>query len=150
MFCGNGGSLCDAMHGAEELTGRFRKNRPPLPAIAISDPAHLTCVGNDFGYEEVFSRFVEAHGQPGDWLVVLSTSGNSPNVIKAVQAAKKQHVHTLSFLGKGGGALLGQSDLEFVIPSSTSERIQEMHMMLLHILIEGIERELFPDLYSNS
>ena len=147
FFCGNGGSACDAMHAAEEFTGRFRKNRPALPAVAIADPAHLTCVGNDFGFEEIFSRYLEAHAGANDILVVLSTSGNSPNIIKAVEVGRQLGMTTIAFLGKGGGAVKGLCDMEIIIPSERSERIQELHMTLLHIVIEGIERELFPDLY---
>ncbi len=148
FFCGNGGSCCDAMHAAEEFTGRFRKNRRALPAIAISDPAHITCVGNDFGFDYIFSRYVEAHGRPRDILVILSTSGQSTNLIKAVETAKEMGMSILSFLGKDGGKLKGCATLECIIPSYQSERIQEMHMTLLHLMIEGIERHLFPEQYA--
>ena len=146
-FCGNGGSMADAMHGAEELTGRFKKNREALPAMAISDPAYLTCVGNDYGFESVFSRFIEAHGRPNDGLVVLSTSGNSQNIVHAVHTAQKKGLFVLSFLGKDGGKVKGMSEHEILIHHEDSERIQEVHMTLIHLLVEGIERQLFKHLY---
>ena len=147
LACGNGGSACDAMHLCEEFTGRYRGNRQALPAIAICDPSHITCVGNDFGFNEIFARGVEAFGQAGDWLFGLSTSGNSANVIRALEEAKKRGMRTVMLLGKDGGQLKGQADYEFVIPAQTSDRIQEIHMMILHIVIEGVERELFPENY---
>ncbi len=148
LICGNGGSACDAMHFAEELTGRFQKDRRPLPALALSDAAHITCVANDFGFDTIFSRGVEAYGKAGDWLIALSTSGNSANIIKAVTQAKKNNLHTLALLGKDGGKLKGQCDEQFIIPAKTSDRIQELHMLILHTLVEGIERELFPENYA--
>lgn len=148
LACGNGGSACDAMHLCEEFTGRYRGNRRALPAIAISDPSHITCVGNDFGFDEIFARGVEAFGQSGDWLFGLSTSGNSPNIIRAFEEAKKRDMHTVALLGKDGGKLKGQCEYEFIIPAKTSDRIQEVHMMILHIIIEGVERHLFPEQYS--
>lgn len=148
LACGNGGSLCDAMHLAEEFTGRYRKDRRALPAIALADASHITCVGNDFGFGDIFSRGVEAFGQPGDWLFALSTSGNSKNIIKAVVAAKSRDMKTVALLGKDGGALKGQCDYEFIVPAYTSDRIQEVHMMILHIIIEGVERTLFPENYA--
>ena len=147
LICGNGGSCCDAMHFAEEFTGRYRGNRKALPVIALADSSHVTCVGNDFGFDAIFSRGVEAYGKPGDWLFGLSTSGNSPNIIKAFEAAKAQGMTTVSLLGKGGGTLKGQCDHEFIVPATTSDRIQEIHMMVLHIIIEGVERILFPEQY---
>lgn len=147
LSCGNGGSMCDAMHFAEELTGRFRKDRPALPALAISDPSHLTCVANDFGYDKVFSRSVEGWGKKGDVLLAISTSGNSPNVIEAVLAAKEKHMTTIGLLGKGGGRLADMVDIPFIIDSDVSDRIQEMHIKLIHMFIEGIERSLFPANY---
>lgn len=147
LIAGNGGSLCDAMHFAEELTGFFRKHRPALPAIALSDPGHLTCVGNDMGYEEVFARSVEALGQSGDILVVLTTSGNSPNLIKAVSMAKSKGMATVAFLGKTGGKLKEVCDLEWIVEGfAYSDRIQEAHMAAIHIIIEMIEKTLFHDL----
>lgn len=147
LVCGNGGSACDAMHFAEEFTGRFRGDRPPLPAIALTDPAHLTCTANDYGYEFVFSRLVEAHARTGDLLVVLSTSGDSPSVINAVQAARAHGVASIALLGKGGGRLAGMCDHEWIVPGQTADRIQELHMLILHVLIEATERRLFPELY---
>tara|TARA_R110000868_G_scaffold340216_1_gene600895 strand:+ start:10952 stop:11536 length:585 start_codon:yes stop_codon:yes gene_type:complete len=147
LSCGNGGSMCDAMHFAEELTGRFRKDRAALPALAISDPSHLTCVANDFGYDKVFSRAVEGWGKKNDVLLAISTSGNSPNIIEAVLAAKEKQMKTIGLLGKGGGRLAGMVDFPFVIESDVSDRIQEMHIKMIHMFIEGIERSLFPANY---
>lgn len=147
LICGNGGSNCDALHFAEEFTGRFRKNRPALPAMAISDSSHITCVGNDFGFDEIFSRGVEAFGQENDFFIGISTSGNSPNVIKAVEAAKNQGLKTFALLGKTGGTLKGMCDFELIIPGETSDRIQEIHMLILHTIIEGVERILYEQLY---
>ncbi len=145
--CGNGGSMCDAMHFAEELTGRFRKERKPLAAMAINDPSHLTCVSNDYGYDYVFSRYVEAWGKKGDVLLAISTSGNSSNVILAVEAAKKKGMKVVGLLGKGGGKLKEMVDLPIIVESSISDRIQEIHIKCIHIFIEGIERALFPENY---
>ena len=148
MFsCGNGGSMCDAMHFAEELTGRFRKERKPLAAMAINDPSHLTCVSNDYGYDFVFSRYIEAWGNAGDVLLAISTSGNSPNVLLAVEAAKKKGMKVVGLLGKGGGRLKDMVDVALVIDSPVSDRIQEIHIKCIHIFIEGIERSLFPENY---
>ena len=147
FICGNGGSNCDALHFAEEFTGRFRGDRKALPAIAISDSSHITCVGNDYGFDYIFSRGVEAYGKEGDMFFGISTSGNSPNVIKAVEAAKKLGMKTCVLLGKDGGKLKGMCDYEFIIPGKTSDRIQEIHMMILHIIIEGVERIMFPENY---
>lgn len=147
LICGNGGSNCDALHFAEEFTGRFRSDRKALPAIAISDSSHITCVGNDYGFDSIFSRGVEAYGKPGDMFFGISTSGNSPNVIKAVEAAKKIGMKTCLLLGKDGGKLKGMGDFEFIIPGKTSDRIQEIHMMILHIIIEGVEKIMFPENY---
>ena len=148
MSCGNGGSMCDAMHFAEEWTGRFRGNREAVPAIAFSDPSHLTCIANDFGYDEVFARQVEAHGREGDLLVALSTSGNSPNVLRAVEVARARGVTSVGLLGKGGGKLKSLVDIPIVVPlASTSDRIQELHIKVLHIVIEAVERRLFPNNY---
>ena len=147
MICGNGGSNCDAMHFAEEFTGRFRKERRALPAIAISDSSHITCVGNDYGFDHIFSKGVEAYGKQGDMFIGISTSGNSANVIKAVELDKSLGIKTVSLLGKDGGKLKGMCDYEFIIPGETSDRIQEIHMMILHIIIEGVERIMFPENY---
>ena len=147
LICGNGGSNCDALHFAEEFTGRFRGDRRALPAIAISESSHITCVGNDYGFDYVFSRGVEAYGKSGDMFIGISTSGNSGNVIKAVEAAKKLGIKTCVLLGKDGGKLKGICDYEFIIPGKTSDRVQEIHMMILHIIIEGVERIMFPENY---
>jgi D-sedoheptulose 7-phosphate isomerase len=143
IIFGNGGSLCDAMHFAEELTGRFRKDRPPLPAIAISDPSHITCVGNDYGFDEIFARGVQAYGKPGDIAIGISTSGNSENILRALDRAISMGLKTVALLGKDGGKLKGLCDLELIIPGETSDRIQEVHMAILHILIQRIENDLF-------
>ena len=149
MSCGNGGSMCDAMHFAEEWTGRFRGNRSALPAVAFSDPSHLTCIANDFGYEEVFAREVEAYGKSGDLLVAISTSGNSPNVLRALEVAKERGITTVGLLGKGGGAMLDKVDIPIIVPeASTSDRIQEVHIKVLHITIEAVERMMFPENYA--
>jgi D-sedoheptulose 7-phosphate isomerase len=148
MSCGNGGSMCDAMHFAEEWTGRFRKDRAALPAIAFSDPSQLTCIANDFGYEEVFARSVDAYGNQGDLLVAITTSGGSPNIVKALEAARRKGVVTVGLLGKGGGAAKALCDIPIVVPlATTSDRIQEMHIKILHITIEAVERALFPANY---
>lgn len=147
LSCGNGGSMCDSMHFAEELTGRFRKERAALPALSISDPSHITCVANDYGYEYIFSRYVEAFMQQGDTLVAISTSGNSQNVIEAVKAAQKKGCKVIGLLGKDGGKLKDMVDFPLVIPSKVSDRIQEVHIKIIHIFIEGIERSLFPENY---
>jgi len=142
LIAGNGGSLCDAMHFAEELTGFFRKKRKAFPAIALSDPGHLTCTANDAGYEHVFARGVEALGRPGDLFIALSTSGNSVNLIHAVSKAKEMRLKTVAFLGKQGGAMKGKTDLEWIVEDfSFSDRIQEAHMAAMHIIIEMVERK---------
>lgn len=144
LIAGNGGSLCDAMHFAEELTGQFRGKRRALPAIALSDPGHLSCTANDMGYNDVFSRAVEALGKPGDIFIALTTSGNSPNILQAVALARSMDMKTISFIGKGGGKLKGKSDLEWLVEGFRySDRIQEAHMTAIHIIIELVEKELF-------
>ncbi|MFT3685149.1 MAG: SIS domain-containing protein [Phycisphaerales bacterium] len=140
MICGNGGSSCDANHFAEELTGRFRADRPPIAALACTDAGHITCTANDYGFDHVFSRWVLALGKPGDVLIVLSTSGNSANIVKAVDAAKERGMQTVSLLGKSGGALKGKCLHEIIVPGATSDRIQELHMLILHAWCEGIEK----------
>ena len=147
LIAGNGGSNCDAMHFAEEFTGRFRKDRKALPSISISDSSHITCIGNDYGFDFVFAKGVEAFGQEGDFFFGISTSGNSKNIIEAVKMAKEKKLKTVALLGKDGGKLKGVCDYEFIIPGETSDRIQEVHMMILHIIIEGVERILFPENY---
>jgi D-sedoheptulose 7-phosphate isomerase len=144
IIAGNGGSLCDAMHFAEELTGQFRKKRPALAAIALADPAHLTCVSNDMGFESVFSRGVEAFGKSGDIFVALTTSGNSLNIVRAVESAKLRGLQVISFLGKTGGQMKGLSDLEWIVSGFPfSDRVQEAHMAAIHIIIEAVEFQLW-------
>jgi D-sedoheptulose 7-phosphate isomerase len=141
ISCGNGGSMCDAMHFAEELTGRYRDNRAPIAAISISDPSHITCVGNDYGYDHVFSRFVQGVGRNGDVLLAISTSGNSRNVIEAAKAAKAMGMQVVGLTGKDGGALASLCDVEVRVPwSGYADRIQEVHIKVIHALIDYIER----------
>ena len=141
--------MCDAMHFAEEWTGRFRQDRSALAAVAFSDPSHLTCIANDFGYDEVFAREVEAYGKQGDLLVAISTSGNSPNVLRACDVARERGVTVVGLLGKGGGKMLEKVDIPIVVPNATtSDRIQEIHIKVLHIAIEAVERRLFPGNYA--
>lgn len=143
ISCGNGGSHCDAMHFAEELTGRYRENRPGYPAIAISDVSHITCVGNDFGYDHIFSRYVEAVGQKGDVLLGISTSGNSANVIKAIEAARAKGMKVITLTGKDGGKMDGSADVEIRVPHfGFADRVQEIHIKVIHILILLIEKEM--------
>lgn len=142
IICGNGGSLCDAVHFAEELTGRFRNDRRALPALAISEPGHLTCTANDYGFDHVFSRGVEAFGSPGDVLVVISTSGNSPNCLKAAQAGTARNMRVIGLLGKQGGQLAPLCHEAIIVPGETSDRIQELHMLILHTWVEMIEASL--------
>ena len=142
LAIGNGGSCADAMHLCEELTGRYRGDRPPIPALACIDPGHLTCTANDYGFERVFSRWVEGLGQEGDVLVALSTSGNSANIVRAVEVAKGKGMTIALLLGKDGGALKDQGDYEWIAPGQTSDRIQEIHMLVLHALVGAIERAM--------
>ncbi|HMN05276.1 MAG TPA: D-sedoheptulose 7-phosphate isomerase [Flavobacteriales bacterium] len=143
ISCGNGGSMCDAMHFAEELTGRFRDDRAPIAAVSISDPAHITCVGNDHGFEQVFARFVQAHGRPGDVLLAISTSGNSPNVLRAAETAKAQGVMVVGLTGKDGGKLAALCDVEVRVPhAGYADRVQELHIKVIHALIDHIEQAL--------
>ena len=135
------------MHFAEEFTGRFRKDRRALPSISISDSSHITCVGNDYGFNFIFAKGVEAFGQEGDFFFGISTSGNSQNIVEAVKIAKEKGLKTVGLLGKDGGKLKGVCDYEFIVQAETTDRIQEVHMMILHIVIEGIERILFPENY---
>lgn len=145
--CGNGGSMCDSLHFAEELTGRYRKNRAPLPATGISEAGHITCVANDFGFDYIFSRHIEAWGQKGDVLLAISTSGNSTNVIKAAEVAKTKNMKIIGLLGKDGGKLKSIVDVPIIIDCPITDRIQEIHIKCIHIFIEGIERQLFPENY---
>lgn len=143
LSCGNGGSHCDAMHFAEELTGRYRENRPGYPAIAISDVSHLSCVSNDFGYDYVFSRYVEAVGRQGDVLFGLSTSGNSKNILNAIEAARSKGMKVIAMTGKDGGKMAGLADVEIRVPHfGYADRIQEIHIKVIHILIMLVEFEM--------
>jgi D-sedoheptulose 7-phosphate isomerase len=144
LSCGNGGSHCDAMHFAEELSGRYRENRPALAAMAISDPSHITCVSNDFGYNYIYSRFIEGLGNPGDVLVGISTSGHSANIIEAVKAAKEKGMKVVLLTGKDGGALAGMGAIEIRVDHfGFADRIQEIHIKVIHILIQLIEAKIF-------
>lgn len=143
ISCGNGGSLCDAMHFAEELTGRFRHDREALPAVAIADPAHITCVGNDYGFDYIFSKYLEAHGKAGDVLLAISTSGNSVNILKATDEARRKGMKIVGLTGKDGGEMRNKCDVCIVVPwHEYSDRIQEIHIKIIHILIECIEKQL--------
>lgn len=143
LSCGNGGSHCDAMHFAEELTGRYRENRPGYPAIAISDPSHISCVSNDFGYDYVFSRYLEAVGREGDVLFGLSTSGNSANILKAIEAAREKGMKVIVLTGKDGGKMDGLADVEIRVPHfGYADRIQEVHIKVIHILMLLVEKEM--------
>lgn len=143
LSCGNGGSHCDAMHFAEELTGRYRKNRKPFAAIAISDASYLSCVGNDFGYENVFSRFVEGVGNPKDVLLAISTSGQSESIVNAVDAARNRKMKVIILTGGDGGKLKGKGDVEICVPHfGYADRIQEIHIKIIHSFILGIENQL--------
>jgi D-sedoheptulose 7-phosphate isomerase len=146
--CGNGGSMCDAMHFAEELTGRFRDDRRGYAALAISDPGHLTCVGNDYGYERVFARFIEAHGRAGDVLLAITTSGTSRNVVAAAQAAKELGMKVIALTGRAATPITDLADIAIVTPGGKyADRVQELHIKVIHILIELVERRLAPDNY---
>lgn len=144
LSCGNGGSMCDAMHFAEELSGRFRENRPALAAMAISDPSYLSCVGNDYGYDQVFSRYLEAFGKQNDVLLAISTSGNSKNVINAIQVAKSKGMKVIGLTGKDGGKMAPLCDVEIRAPHSVyADRAQEIHIKVIHSLILYVEQKLF-------
>lgn len=144
ISCGNGGSHCDAMHFAEELSGRYRDDRRSLAAIAISDVSHLSCVSNDYGFEFVFSRFVEGLGNEGDVLLGLSTSGNSANIIRAVEAARTKGMKVVLLTGKDGGKLANKADVEIRVPHfGYADRIQEIHIKVIHLFILLIEKQVF-------
>lgn len=141
ISCGNGGSMSDAMHFAEELSGRYRDERPGLPAISCSDPSHITCVGNDYGFDQVFARFVQALGQSGDCLLAISTSGNSANVLEAAKAAKAKGMTVIGLTGRGGGALKALCDAAVDVPwDGYADRVQEVHIKVIHAWIDLIER----------
>lgn len=143
MSCGNGGSLCDAMHFAEEMTGRYRSNRRPYAALAISDASHMACVGNDYGYEEVFSRYVEAHGRKGDVLLAITTSGTSRNIVKAAEVARRKGVKVVALTGRDETPITELADVSIVtLAGRWADRVQELHIKCIHILIELIERRL--------
>lgn len=143
MSCGNGGSLCDAMHFAEEMTGRYHSNRRPYAALAISDASHMACVGNDYGYEEVFSRYVEAHGRKGDVLLAITTSGTSRNIVKAAEVARRKGVKVVALTGRDETPITELADVSIVTPAGRwADRVQELHIKCIHILIELIERRL--------
>ncbi|WP_448787530.1 SIS domain-containing protein [Bacteroides graminisolvens] len=143
ISCGNGGSLCDATHFAEELTGRYRKNRRSLPAISINDPAYITCVGNDFSFNEIYSRYVEGLGNDGDVLLLISTSGNSDNIIRAAESAKLKNMKVLVLTSTGNNRLSVLGDVVIAVPKAAySDRVQEIHIQVIHILIQAIEKQL--------
>ena len=147
--CGNGGSMCDAIHFAEELSGRYREDRSGLPAIAIADPGHLSCVGNDYGYEFVFSRYLQAHAREGDVLLAISTSGKSPNVLKAAEYARSNGITVIGLTGRQLSPLAQLTDLEICTPAGRyADRVQELHIKVIHILIELVERSLYPENYA--
>jgi len=143
LACGNGGSHCDAMHFAEELTGRYRENRPSYPAIAISDVSHISCVGNDYGFDYIFSRYLEGVGRSDDVLFCLSTSGNSVNILNAIKVAKEKGMKVIALTGKDGGKMAGLADVEVRVPHfGFADRIQEVHIKIIHILIYLIEKKM--------
>lgn len=143
ISCGNGGSMCDAMHFAEELTGRFRDDRPSIGALSISDPSHISCVGNDYGFDHIFSRYIEGVGRKGDVLLAISTSGNSRNVLNAIETAKKKGIQVIGLTGKTGGAMADLCDVEIRAPHSDyADRAQEIHIKVIHALIQYIENNL--------
>lgn len=147
--CGNGGSMCDAMHFAEELSGRYRLNRRALPASSISDPSHISCVGNDYGYEAIFSRYLEAHAGAGDVLIAISTSGTSKNVLAAIHAARELGMVVVSLTGRPDSAIGQLADVDVCTPGGQfADRVQELHIKVIHILIESVERALFPENYA--
>jgi D-sedoheptulose 7-phosphate isomerase len=146
ISCGNGGSMCDAMHFAEELSGRYKHNRIALPAISISDASHITCVGNDYGFEYIFSRFIDALAKPGDVLFAISTSGNSQNILNAIAVAQQKNMKIIALTGKTGGKIASLCDIEIRAPySEFSDRAQEIHIKIIHSLIDYVEKKLEMD-----
>ncbi len=145
--CGNGGSHCDAMHFCEELTGRYRKNREPLGALALGDPSHVTCVGNDYGFDHIFSRQLQGLGRTNDLLVAITTSGNSQNVLNALEVAVDKGMKVVALTGKDGGKIKDMAHLSIIVPSQVTDRIQEVHIKIIHTVIQSIERNLFPENY---
>ena len=151
LFFGNGGSAADAQHMAAELVGRFMPDRPAVPAISLStDTSVLTALGNDYGYDQIFARQLEAHGNAGDTAVAISTSGNSPNVLAGIEVARERGLYTIGFTGETGGKMVGRVEVLFQVPCRTTPRIQETHILLGHVLCELIDRQMFPDAYSNA
>lgn len=149
LCCGNGGSLSQAMHFAEEWTGRFRRDRAPLPALALADPSQMSCIANDFGFDQVFARQLEAHGRPPDLLVAISTSGASPNVIEAARTARRLGLASVALVGRDGGPLADEVDVVVRVPAAVeADRIQECHLVVLHAVLEAVERRLFPENYA--
>jgi D-sedoheptulose 7-phosphate isomerase len=149
--CGNGGSMADAIHFAEELTGRFRRDRRSYPAAAISDPGHLTCTANDFGFDAVFARYLESHGRRGDCLLAISTSGKSPNILRAAETARALGMKVIALTGKEHSPLGALADHDIATPAGEfSDRVQELHIKVIHILIELVERQLAPENYARS
>ncbi len=143
LFCGNGGSAADSAHIATEFTCRFKEDRRPYPAIAFNvDGGLLTAIGNDYAFQDIFARQVQAYGQPGDVLITLTTSGKSRNILSALEEARRRQVHTIAFLGKGGGFTAGAAEIELVVPGAVTARIQEAHKFLLHVLCEIVEKDL--------
>lgn len=141
--CGNGGSMCDAMHFAEELSGRYRNDRPAYRALSISDPSHISCVGNDYGYDFIFSRYLEGVGREGDVLLAITTSGNSKNVLEAAKKAREMGIKVIALTGKDGGQIIQSADISIVVPwFEFADRIQEIHIKVIHALIDGIEQGL--------
>ena len=147
LVCGNGGSHCDALHFSEEMTGRYRKDRKPLGAIALGEASHVTCVANDYGFEHIFSRQVEGLGRKGDLLVGITTSGHSLNVINALKVAKSKGLQTVALTGKTGGEVKDLADLAIIVPSNITDRIQEVHIKIIHTVIQCVERSMFPENY---
>lgn len=146
ISCGNGGSMCDAMHFAEELSGRYRQDRPAIAALSISDPSHISCVGNDYGFDFIFSRYIEGVGNSTDVLLAISTSGNSANVLHAIEAAKSKGMKVIGLTGKDGGKMANECDIEIRAPySKYADRAQEIHIKVIHSLIDAIEFELFAE-----